>query len=54
MKISNSEINNNVAEGYGGGIFSTDKNCEIELYNIKITNNSTKDGSGGGICAYGI
>ena len=53
MKISNSEINNNVAEGYGGAIFSGDNNCELELYNSKILNNSTQDGSGGGIYAYG-
>ena len=53
MKITNSELNNNLAEGYGGGIFSDDYNCEVELYNTKITNNSTKDGSGGGIYAYG-
>ena len=53
MKISNSELNNNVAEGFGGGIYSATYKCEIELYNNKITNNSTKEGSGGGIYAYG-
>ena len=53
MKITNSELNKNIAEGFGGGIYSADNNCEIELYNTKITNNSTKDGSGGGIYAYG-
>ena len=53
MKISNSELNNNKAEGYGGGIYSAYENSEIELYNTKIANNSTKDGSGGGIYAYG-
>ena len=52
IKIINSELNNNFAEGYGGAIFSG-TNCEIELYNTKILNNSTQDGSGGGIYAYG-
>ena len=53
IKINNSEINNNFAEGFGGGIFSRDKNCELQLYNTKILNNSIKSGSGGGIYAYG-
>ena len=53
MKISNSELNKNIAEGFGEGIFSANNNCEIELYNTKIINNSTKDWSGGGIFAYG-
>ena len=49
IKINNSELYNNFAEGYGGAIFSGDNNCELELYNSKILNNSTQDGSGGGI-----
>ena len=49
MKISNSELNNNLAESSGGGIYIEDKNCELELYNTKITNNSSKDENGGGI-----
>ena len=53
MKINNSELNNNVSEVFGGGIFSNDKNCELQLYNTKILNNSTKGGSGGGIYAHG-
>ena len=50
--ISNTEISNNIAEQYGGAIF-TDQNSAIELYNTKIMNNSAQNYSGGGIFNYG-
>ena len=50
-KISNSEFSYN-SSGYGGAFSSTD-NCNISLYNIKILNNYTEGGGGGGIYAYG-
>ena len=50
-KISNSELSYNTS-GNGGGFFSTNT-CILSLYNIKILNNSTIGGSGGGIFAYG-
>ena len=52
-KISNSEFKSNTAVGFGGAIYMKDKNCSLELYNSKVLNNSAKEGSGGGIYAFG-
>ena len=53
IKIMNSELNENIAEELGGAIYSKDNSSELELFNTKIINNSTQEGSGGGIYAYG-
>ena len=50
-KILESELSYNTSR-YGGGFYSTN-NCNLLLYNIKILNNSTLEGSGGGIYGYG-
>ena len=51
-KISNSEFTDNEAQSFGGAIYMN-TSSQIELYNSKVLNNKTQDGSGGGIYAQG-
>lgn len=53
MQIRNSKILNNIAGVAGGGIFVEKNNSEVNLDNISVRENQTKEYSGGGIYAFG-
>ena len=51
--INNSTITGNTAIEYGGAIYNSNSNCDMEINNTEISNNSVTSGHGGGIYATG-
>ena len=52
-KVNNSTITENTAIEYGGAIYNSNTNCDMELNDVEISNNSVTAGHGGGIYAIG-